>query len=325
MTTTLDLDAEVTSFAAFVRRELADLGPDIVDDLTDGLEADLTEKLGEGETLGDSGAYAQELRAAAGLAPRTMRKHGLDDAARAALADIRDAATQLAKLHPWVGGIAAFATSLRPVWWVLRAWILFCVFDLTWVWRGIPSTSLGWVALVGLIVVSVQWGRGKWLPWRWSNIGVTITTVFALLALPFVVGMISTQVASDLNSASDYISDGVLLDGQQVTNIFAYGPDGKPLSDVQLFDQSGRPLDVYSPEWGNFTYDETLGYDDALVPSDAVSTDSGWNVFPLQSVRTDALNEDGTVPSWATRITPNAPFDAIQPMLGYTPPQEPAN
>ncbi len=324
MTTTLELDAEVTSFAAFVRRELADLGPDVVDDLTDGLEADLTEKLGEGETLGDPGSYAQELRAAAGLAPRTKRKPGLDDAARAAVASIRDAATQLARTHPVIGGIAAFFLSLRPVWWTLRAVVVFGFFNQDWQFSAIPRTPFLVLVMLAMIVVSVQWGRGRWLPWRWSRGAIVAISVFAVLALPAVASATYAR-ATFVPDASEFISDGVLLDGQQVTNIFAYGPDGKPLSDVQLFDQSGRPLDVYSPEWGNFTYDETLGYDDALVPSDAVSTDSGWNVFPLQSVRIDALNGDGTVPSWATRITPNGPFDAIQPMLGYTPPEEPAN
>ncbi len=320
MTTTLELDAEVTSFAAFVRRELADLGPDVLDDLTDGLEADLTEKLGEGETLGDPGSYAQELRAAAGLAPRTKRKPGLDDAARAAVRDIRDGATEFAKKHPWVGGLAAFATSLRPVWWFLRAWALYCVFDALHVWRGLPTTSLGWLILAALVVISVQWGRGKWLPWRWSRVGVTVVSVFTVLALPFVLGYVGSQLAQPDYDNDAYVSDGLQLDGGQVTNIFAYGADGNPISDVQLFDQTGTPLNVVSDQLGsNTSWDPTIGDDRVLVPSDAVSSDSGWNVFPLKTVLSSAL-DGSTVPSWATRTTPDRPFFAVQPLLGYTPP-----
>ncbi len=323
MTSTLELDAEVTFFASSVRRELADLGPDVVDDLTDGLEADLGEKMAEGETLGDPGAYAQELRAAAGLAPRTNRKPGLDDAARAAVANIRDAATQFAKKNAWVRAVVAFATSLRPVWWVLRAWILFCVFDFGQSWRGLPSSSFGWVMLAALFVFSVQWGRGRWLPWRWSRVGVIVVSVFTVLALPALFDSMGHETAQDQYNASDYISDGVLLDGQQVTNIFAYGPDGKPLSEVQLFDQDGDALDVVSSNWGATTsWDETIGVDRVLVPSDAISSESGWNIFPLQSVRSDELTDEGTVPSWAKRTTPDGPFFAVQPLLGYTPPAD---
>jgi uncharacterized membrane protein len=62
----------ITEFAAAVRSALSDLGPDEADDLTDGLEADLTDRLADGDAteLGDPAAYAEELRAAAGLPHR---------------------------------------------------------------------------------------------------------------------------------------------------------------------------------------------------------------------------------------------------------------
>ena len=72
---------DVAGYAAAVRRSLADLGPELVDDLTDDLEADLAEALdderhvahGRGvlEQFGPPEDYAAELRAAAGLAPAT--------------------------------------------------------------------------------------------------------------------------------------------------------------------------------------------------------------------------------------------------------------
>ena len=70
---------DVAGYAAAVRRSLADLGPDQVDDLTDDLEADLADALaderhnahGRGvlEQFGPPEEYAAELRAAAGLLP----------------------------------------------------------------------------------------------------------------------------------------------------------------------------------------------------------------------------------------------------------------
>ena len=77
---------DVAGYAAAVRRSLADLGPEQVDDLTDDLEADLAEALdderhvahGRGvlEQFGPPEDYAAELRAAAGLAPATARTPG---------------------------------------------------------------------------------------------------------------------------------------------------------------------------------------------------------------------------------------------------------
>ena len=70
---------DVAGYAAAVRRALAGLGPEQVEDLTDGLEADLAEALAD-EAVAGRGAdpvtrfgtpeeYAAELGAAAGLVP----------------------------------------------------------------------------------------------------------------------------------------------------------------------------------------------------------------------------------------------------------------
>ena len=80
--TTRDLVAE---YARTVRAALDDLPADTLDDLTDGLEADLLDALADTEAgpvdaaqsledvttqFGPARVYADELRAAAGLAPR---------------------------------------------------------------------------------------------------------------------------------------------------------------------------------------------------------------------------------------------------------------
>ncbi len=67
---------EASAYATAVRRQLDDLAPDVVEELTGGLEADLLDQAAESTDplagrLGDPAGYAAELRAAAGLAPRT--------------------------------------------------------------------------------------------------------------------------------------------------------------------------------------------------------------------------------------------------------------
>ena len=71
--TTSTVTPEIVEFAQGVRAALADLPAEEVDDLTEGLEADLAEAYAEDlqRELPDPAAYATELRAAAGLPMRT--------------------------------------------------------------------------------------------------------------------------------------------------------------------------------------------------------------------------------------------------------------
>jgi hypothetical protein len=314
MTTTLDNDLSVETFASAVRGELFDLDSEVIDDLTDGLEADLADKLADGDTLGDPTVYAAELRAAAGLDPRGRRRNmsGLDAAAKGVLVEIRDGAKAFIGRHPWIGAIVVFFSALQPLWWVLRAWLLFCLLFTNWAWYGIPSDSPGWWVLAALVVLSVQWGRRRWLPWRWSRGAVVVASVILVLAAPFVLS--TPKGVSEINPGD---SDGILLNGQQVTNIFAYGADGQPLTDVQLFDQNGNPLVVVPDGNGSYIqWDGTLGGNDALVPSDSVAGKTGWNVYPLESVPYSSIDPNtGQVYSWAKRSAVEAPFASVQRLL----------
>ena len=312
MTTTLDYE-QVTAFAKAVRRELTDLGPDILDELTDGLEADLADKLADGEPLGDPAAYAAELRAASGVSPAI--RPTIADNVRANIADLRSRIEPFTT-QPAVAAVLAFLVALRPAWWIIRGWALFFILAGG---TPVPQNAFDPLLLVALLLLSVQWGRGRWLPWKWSRGAVIALSVIAVLALPALYSAVEGRVTfADRMNPEDYISDGLLLDKQQVTNIFAYGPDGEPLTDVRLYDQSGKPLSVTSPAWGEqvlWTADDTL-----IVPSQNAGTE-GWNVYPLQSVGAEDLSDTGSVPSWVKRTTPQAPFASVQQLLGYEAPE----
>ena len=321
MTTTLDTDLEV--FAAAVRRELHDLGPDVIDELTDGLEADLADSLADGGSLGDPVAYAAELRAAAGLDPRGRRSRPseLDAAAKAAIAELRAEAAGFVSRHPVARGVVEFFVSLRPVWWVLRGWVVFALLNAPTM-SLVPQNEIHWIPLIGLIVVSVQWGRGRWLPWRWMRAAVVVVSIVSLLVLPVVVAS-TARITSPDQYYAEPISDGIMLDGQQVTNIFAYGPDGTALSDVRLFDQYGNTLAVVPESWNvEYNYDYSTGEDVITVPSNEVAGTTGWNVYPLATVAQSAIDEsDGSVDDWARRTFPDGPFRSVQQLLDY---EEPA-
>lgn len=312
MTQTLDADT-VTEFGSAVRRQLSDLGPDTLDELTDGLEADLAEKLADGDELGDPAAYAAELRAAAGFAPTVGRTVQWFAGARASLDGLRSRIAALAS-HRALAPILDLVFALRPLWWVARAWALF--FGLT-AGKAIPDNEWDWPLLAALLVLSIQWGRARWLPWRWSRGGVVALSVIALLLVPSVGTLLQQRVTfADTMNPWDYVPDGILLDKRPVTNIFAYGPDGELITGVQLFDQNGDPLSVVSPLWPSSYFDDGVTDGLVYVPSSAAAGAAGWNVYPLQTVEYDDVSDDGyTVPTWAQRSDVSPPFRSVQPLV----------
>ena len=160
----------VSAYVREVRAELADLPAEDVDDLTGGMEADLSELAAEsgGDLIGRLGSprlYAAELRAAAGLPERVVGKDRQRGSLGGAAARARASLTMLTEQHPWLRSATAFLVTLRPAWWLLRgylaAWALWSM--LSGNTRGIrPHSFLHLVMAVAAIVISVQLGRG-WL------------------------------------------------------------------------------------------------------------------------------------------------------------------
>ena len=172
MPVNLDARPEVAAFVAEVRARLADLPPEERQELTDGLEADLCDLVAEAgpEALGDPDAYTRELRAAAGLDPVTVRVAGHGRPLGERVARLLDASH--ARWDRAVGGLPGrpweFVQTLRPLWWVTRAWVAVELLDL---WFGgapyayVPRVgSLGLVLTVLAVVASVQVGRGRLWP-----------------------------------------------------------------------------------------------------------------------------------------------------------------
>lgn len=316
---TSTLDREVAEFAAAVRRALGDLPAEVVDDLTDGLEADLTERsLDDGEALGDPGAYAAELRAAAGLADR--RGPALLDGVGAEIRRLPARAAEIVRQrrreHPALDRAIDFVVALRPLWWVLRAWLVYL--PIGGVLGGpLPATPVEWLVLAALLVVSVQFGRGRWLPHRWMRAALTVVNVAAAIAAPFALAWLPSAVRPLYDTASysgpDYSSSGLMLDGSSVTNLFAYDAQGHPLTDVQIFTQDGRPLDAVGDPTQTTSGDD--GAAGILVPNADVAGRPGWNVYPLHELAPDQLGDDGLPrPDAITRL-PQAPFGSVKPLL----------
>jgi hypothetical protein len=283
--TTSTVAPEIAKFAAAVREALADLPEEERDELTDGLEADLSESLAEDlrRTLPDPIAYAAELRAAAGLPARARKRGtlaGLGQASQDTIADIRIAIRR----NPALGAALDFVTTLRPLWWVVRAWVatwlLAAFFGME---RGYWFDGAWWIVLVAFVVVSVQWGRGRWLA-KGVPALIIIGNVIAVLALlPLRAaaddgggngdGSFDRGYSAGADSVlNDRVVSGLSFNGEPVDNVYAYDADGKPLHDVQLFDVHGKPLVT------NRDLDRT---ELQATPTRLETGTKAFNVFPL--------------------------------------------
>jgi hypothetical protein len=356
------LAAHVRGYAEAVRLHLSDLGPEVTDDLTGGLEADLTEALADrlparassGEpddvlldlalAFGSAVSYAAELRAAAGLPPAgPPRRPGLGD--KVAERVRRGRERWAARLEPVTSqagweSLKDLALTLRPVWWLARGWVLGVVLTvvLSYSNAGVLTTDNGWylvpassgqlLIMAGCALVSVQWGRGRWLLRRWQGRTTAVASVLAVLALPSVLGATGDLVlprsmpasssydlgyqdgiamAGYSDDAGEPGVDGVWVDGMQVSNLFVFDAQGDPVRDVQVFDDRGRPVRTVSESGSQTTWavpqiDGTFYFRPALA-------DDGherWNVYPLQALPESAMrwDDDG---------------DELEPVVGVRP------
>jgi len=373
----------VRAYADQVRAHLSDLRPDLVEDLADGLEADLAEAVVDapgalprgGDAAGGAlldlaalfgppGAYADELRAAAGLPPRpvagTARPRiglrgrllvlgGILGSGWRSLWAPLTSTPQWARLREFLGALA-------PVWWVVRGWVVATV--LLWVFGGyavavLPPDLSARLLVAAAVVVSVQWGRGRWLPRPWLRRGARYVSVAAaVLAVPLVwtatsgpagyvawdegyqqgfqagTGAVGGQPVSYVGTGEDGGVDGVWVDGVQVSNLFVYDADGRPVRDVQVFDDRGRPVR---------TVDVDGAYQPWAVPEvegswyfqPALSTDGRerWNVYPLRAVAeedADHATDDGRPVPLTGTTAQTMPWPFLQAPTAVPPSRDPS-
>jgi hypothetical protein len=284
----------VRAFVARVRECLSDLPADELQDLTEGLEADLTDLVTErgGEALGDPDEYAQELRAAAGLGPAPRR--GLRIGRGLTLGERLDryAAWWRRQMdHRYLDQAWTVAVALRPAWWVARGWVaavLVCLvlpgYDV-WGYTVLPGVNqeLGLAVLVACVVGSTLVGLGRLWPGsgddRSRGTGARVVlvalNVFAILMLPMAQDQVREAKWRQVEDSTGFDqqgwvrSMGVVNHGRQVCNISAYDAHGQPLVGVQLFDQDGQPISTRC--WSQVARRVPWMLGD--VPR--------WNVYPL--------------------------------------------
>jgi hypothetical protein len=306
---------EVRTFVEAVRAALDDLAPEEVEELTGGLEADLDDTLadsagfsgslgGEGDhgaRLGDPVTYAEELRAAAGLPPRTAGGErpgavGRVNALVASARTRRDGVVRRLESQRWWPLAREYGRTLRPVWWVIRAWV---AFQLVHAWTGhgygstLPLSPGAWLVALVLLVTSVEAGRRTLLAPRDPVVPVPSRGRFGVLSRLLVAANVGAvlllPIAAEhaheqtLVYGDGYIvppANGLWLNGTEVRNVFPYDAQGRPLSGVQLVDENGNRLEV--GDSARMPLIDAQGNVVAQVPGVGQDSAQLWNVFPLR-------------------------------------------
>ncbi len=249
----VDTRPEVGDFVRAVRARLVDLTEEEREELVGGLDADMSDLVAERgvDALPDPAAYATELRSAAGFPPEAVAPRGRARDRAMAWLD-RGGATW----HGWVEtrdhlGLPAFAHSLRPAWWLLRALCAAALVMEIWGSQGVLGLSFEGV-LVTLVfsVISVQIGRGAWWPGTRLRRSLTLRllviglNVFAVAMLPVMFNRFLAPRDPMYYEGQPVYPDSLMVGDQPVENIYAYDARGNPLVGVQLVDQDGRRLSV---------------------------------------------------------------------------------
>ncbi|WP_120522944.1 hypothetical protein [Arthrobacter celericrescens] len=257
MTSSQTVPVVVAAYAESVRRELDDLAAADVDDLTEGLEADLMEQFEDSGAVPDlsPAAYAAELRSSAGLPERTTsaaasKGPGLRDSFLKAGADFLGRV----RANPVSNAVLEFLIRLRPVWWLLRAWAIFQII-VTPLYTGnyvlIPRGLTAWAFLAVLVVLSVRMGSRPTPRRIWMRRAFTTANAISILFIAIMTpAILSHALNSSYNSSSasyNYIPP-LSVNGAGVDHVFVYDKDGKLLRDVRFYDQDGSPLDMPLPD-----------------------------------------------------------------------------
>lgn len=264
-------EVNIQAFAEAVRTELADLPKREIQDLTDGLEADLAEKLAEeGVDFASASAaeYAAELRDAAGVAPKQVKRKAFSSKAF-----VQNAEDWFRKTS-FGTSLLEFGISIRSVWWLLRAvvaWVLFAglFYDFT----------DGFFLLPVFIFLSVQWGRKKWFTNKFFASILVPLNLLAVLALIPAQDMVMRQLNSFTNAEQMMqnwpATDGLRLNGEPVTELKAFDSNQQELTGLTFQDQSGHKIEATAPVdqffmpdiMGMNLFEATQALSDAGIPA----------------------------------------------------------
>ena len=253
----------VTQYVERVRAALADLPPQVRDELLEDLPEHLAEVAAETgepleERLGPPEAYAAELRST--VDPASDGHPSAGARLFAALTEVRDRARVAdARIGRLIGYDTAseFVRQLRPGWWLLRGYLVAMLVAYLLNRDGSPigllprAGNLGFFPL-GLALLVLAVAGSVWLGRRSDRLSLTPRLLLILgtayLASAAMIGFAQVdRAARDTSSFYPvYVTDDRYAD---IHDVYVYDRDGRLLEDVMLVDQSGSPILLGDPDW----------------------------------------------------------------------------
>lgn len=301
---------DVRAYIGAVRAWLADLPAEDVEDLTLGMEADLAERAAEnggrlGELLGDPEAYAAELRAAAGLAPRAVPDAGAPSGGfwARSVDDARREVRQRIQEWPWL-------RDLRPLWWLARGWVLG--------WAVAAALGTGHVLVLPLLgaALSFWWGRRAASRAAQGAALRTANVLAAILLLPAAVAVLGST-GGGAEDTSYQPPAGLSLDGAPVSNLYVYDAQGQRVEGARILTPEGRGVFVdptttaVSPEDLPYRADGTLDVRNDVFPLVIGDrdpwTDPGYGWVPPLSLAPLAITPPSSPSDAVPTASPSAP------------------
>jgi hypothetical protein len=157
------------------------------------------------------------------------------------------------KATPWGRATVEFVVSLRPAWWLVRAWV--ATYVLMFTLGGspafpVPRTAVGFAVLAATVIASVWLGRravDRPLS-GWRRRGQVAGNAALAVLTPAVLVLASysetyLQFWYEEPYYEPYPAGFYHDDGSPISNLFPYDRDGRLLEGVRIFDQDGRPVD----------------------------------------------------------------------------------
>ncbi|HEV2370307.1 MAG TPA: hypothetical protein VGR90_10560, partial [Acidimicrobiales bacterium] len=254
-----EADAYLKEVGSYLGAVPADERDEILDDLAEHLREISAESSSVEGRLGSAKSYADELLASAGYATAAASPALLLRAASLAgrtSARLRESflGREGTRLRP----------ALRPAWWILRAYLTVSLMAAL-LGRGRPSfpgfpvphllgsSFVGLVAVIIAVPVSVRLGQRRTSTRMRRLLAVGVNLVILVYG-GFLLARVGRQeTISYVYPGGGTTGSGCLTDasGQNITNVYAYSPDGTLLSPVLLYDQNGQPIENLCPDFDN--------------------------------------------------------------------------
>ncbi|MGQ0841635.1 DUF1700 domain-containing protein [Actinokineospora sp.] len=135
-----------------------------------------------------------------------------------------------------------YLRTLQPAWWLARIVLLALGFL-----AALDVRAAGLLVILGIAAL-LLWCGAKVRTDRRLLMIVIPANAFAIgLGLALAAAAVS-GVDRNPYYVTGYSTSGLTYEGSRLSNVYAVGADGRPLTEFYLYDETGRPLNVYHPD-----------------------------------------------------------------------------